>query len=305
MTLLKPAESENLSPIDPELGLLGDTDLESAQAEIARLSKKLDLADKAIKDLSHEMKTPLNAVIGFAQAMKAETFGPISPKYLEYATHIGTSGDHLLNLVTTILELAKLDAGKRALERVDIEPAKIARECFDMVRQASQHEGLSFSFEASEDLPNAWIDSRALRQILINLLSNAVKFTSDGGIKMHVDATDTHIVFVVEDTGIGMSTAHLASIGERFSNAQADGVRGAGGTGLGLSLAVELANLHEGSIDLISAPGEGVIATVALPIGTAIARRASREEGDNVVQSQLDRIEAYRKERRMTRQTAA
>ena len=191
------------------------------------------------------------------------------------------------------------------LQRIHSNPVEIARDCLKMVKQASEDTGLSFSFEASQGVPNAWLDTRAVRQILINLLSNAVKFTSDGGIRLRVKGTDTHIVFIVEDTGIGMSKAHLASIGSRFSEAQANGVRGAGGAGLGLSLAMELAELHDGTVDLVSAPGEGVVATVALPIGQGGARHESVKEAGNVVQSQLDRIEAYRRERKMLQPTAA
>ena len=305
MTIWKSILLDNATPLQADAVPDGNAALNDAHAEIDRLSAKLVQAEKALQDLSHEMKTPLNAVIGFADTMKTETFGPIgSAKYLEYANHISASGDHLLNLVTTILDLAKLDTGKATLEPVYTDPVIAARQCFDMVSKASEDIDISFSFSAEPGVPHAWIDPKALRQILINLLANAAKFTSDGGIEMHVAATASNIVFTIEDTGIGMSKSHLAAIGARFSDAQAKGVRGAGGTGLGLSLAVELADLHEGSVDLESAPGEGVKATVTLPIGKAFQRDCPA--GDkNFVQSQLDRIDLYRKERKLARQSAA
>lgn len=280
--------------------------LASAKQEIERLRGEIAVSKKALADLSHEMKTPLNAVIGFAQTMKAETFGPIgTPRYKEYAAHIEESGGHLLDLVTTIIDLSKIDAGKRSLKIVEADPAVIASQSLDMVRHAIEGSQLSLTADIEANLPKAWLEPKALRQILVNLLSNAVKFTSDGSIGLKVFRAGASIIFVVSDTGIGMSKADLKVVGRRFSDAQADGVRGVQGSGLGLALAQELAVLHDGVLSLESAPGEGLCATVELPIGGPVARRRKFERPQPDVQSQLDLIEAYRQERKVNNQNAA
>ncbi len=285
-----------------------------------------------LADLSHEMKTPLTAVIGFAEAIETEAFGPINhEKYPAYAGHIKTAGGHLLDLVTSILDMARLDADRLSLRFVETAPAPLATDCAAMVSGAVKEAGLTLSVTTQEDLPLSRLDTRAVRQILLNLLSNAVKFTSDGGVSLSLDREGEEIVFTVADTGIGMSMAELEKLGPRFTDAQGTGVRGADGAGIGLSLAIRLARLHGGDIDFVSAPGEGLQARVRLPIagppksakmskplqglgiiapkhGHAIdADEISETESDatpveaadsedETVMTQLERVEAYRRE---------
>jgi cell cycle sensor histidine kinase DivJ len=159
-------------------------------------------------------------------------------------------------------------------------------------------------------MPESFLDPRAVRQILINLLANAVKFTSDGAITLSAARRETAIEITVKDTGVGMSAEELAKLGARFTAAQGAGVRGAKGAGLGLALAFALADLHGGSLKLDSAPGEGVTATLKLPVVAPPQRRrdlnavealgyAADEEAPAppAVLTQLERIEAYRRQR--------
>jgi cell cycle sensor histidine kinase DivJ len=241
-------------------------------AEAAR-AKSRGAAD-FLADLSHEMRTPLNAVIGYAEAMRAETFGPLGhPKYAEYAGVIRASGGHLLDLVSGILDLARIEADRFALKRERVSPAALAHECASMMRRAAEDAGLKLVTEIADDLPDCLLDPRAVRQILLNLLSNAVKFTSDGEIRLSLAREGEAIVVTVADTGVGMNESELAALGARFTSAQGEGVRGAKGAGLGLSLAFALAELHGGSMRLASAPGEGVTARVALPISRPVRPR--------------------------------
>lgn len=253
-----------------------------------------------LADLSHEMRTPLNAVIGFAETIERETFGPIGhPNYAQYAEHIRIAGRHLLDLVNVVLDLSRVEADRYRLSRVETDPAAIARECAGMLGQSAAAAGLKLRLDIADDLPRCRLDPRALRQILINLLSNAIKFTSDGEISLSVAARGSEIVFVVKDDGVGMSAQALQQIGARFTSAQGAGVRGQGGSGLGLSLAISLAELHGGVIDLASAPGEGLRAEVRLPIaeGAAAPRGPMRAASDSSAAPQLtelDRIKARR-----------
>ncbi|GAB4518174.1 MAG: hypothetical protein Kow00133_03010 [Amphiplicatus sp.] len=279
-----------------------------AETEAARREAK-ERAD-LLADLSHEMRTPLNAVIGFAEAMSEETYGPLGhAKYAEYARHIRASGGHLLDLVSSILDLAKIEADRFSLKRERTDIAALVQECAGMVRLSAERAGLALNVEIEEDLPESFLHPRAVRQILLNLLSNAVKFASDGGVTLKAARDGEEIVLVVRDTGVGMSQAELAKLGARFTAAHGDGVRGAKGAGLGLALAFALAELHGGSMTLASAPGEGVTAAVRLPIAApaapargrrlaAVSAAASGEGGDKpAILTQLERIEAYRRER--------
>lgn len=282
--------------------------IERKPAEARLPATAASAADGAamLADLSHEMRTPLNAVIGFAETIERETFGPIGhPNYAQYAEHIRMAGRHLLDLVNVVLDLSRVEADRYRLTRVDLDPGAVARECAGMMSQSAEAAGLRLKVDVAEGLPSCRLDARALRQILINLLSNAIKFTSDGEISLSVAARDGEIVFVVKDDGVGMSAEALDKIGARFTSAQGAGVRGQGGSGLGLSLAISLAELHGGAIDLASAPGEGLRAEVRLPVtdGAALPRGVVTAafagqgpgEAEPLQLTALDRINARRR----------
>lgn len=252
-------------------------------------------------DLSHELKTPLNAIMGFAETMQAETFGPLgNDKYKEYAGHIHSSGAHLLDLIGSILDSAKVDVGRYELTPSLTAPGPIARDCAEMVRGQAEAAGIKLTINIAPNLPEAMLDTRAVKQILINLLSNAVKFTADGSIDFSVSENCGALDFVVRDTGIGMNQIALAKLGGRFTEVHQNGVRGSTGSGLGLSLAFSLAKLHGGALRLDSATGEGTTARLTLPLRKSPgdfnkSQHEFSRAGD--IQSQLDRVARYRRER--------
>lgn len=251
-------------------------------------------------DLGHELKTPLNAIMGFAETMREETFGPLGhEKYIEYADLIHSSGAHLLDLIGAILDQAKVDAGRYTLSPVLTAPGALACECAEMVRGEAAKAGLKLTVNIASDLPEAMIDKRAVKQILINLLSNAVKFTAEGGVSLSVSETCGALDFIVRDTGVGMSQIALGKLGARFTELHKNGVRGTKGTGLGLSLAFSLARLHGGALKLSSEAGEGTIARFTLPVRKTFADfdgEAAPAIATGDIQSQLDRVNAYRRE---------
>ncbi len=283
--------------------LIRDRGAELAAARTERASAEAEPAQgvspELLADLSHELKTPLNAILGFADAMEQESFGPLGhDKYREYAGHIRSSGGHLADLIAAILDRAKLDAGRYQLAPALAEPGPLAKSCAEMIRGEAEKAGLTLHVDIAEDLPETMLDGRAVKQILINLLSNAVKFTAAGEIGLKVFAKDGVLTFEVSDTGVGMSQMALARLGERFTGLHKSGVRGAAGSGLGLSLAFSLAKLHGGALELASAPGEGTVGTLSLPIRKSLADMAGeglRARGD--IQSQLDRVAQFRRER--------
>lgn len=277
------------------------------EEEIARTRADTHGAAAMVADLSHEMRTPLNAVIGFAETIERETFGPVGhANYTQYAEHIRMAGRHLLDLVNAALDLSKIEASRFALRRVAVDPAALARECATIVRHQVDAAGLALVVDVADDLPQSFLDPRAVKQILINLLSNAVKFTSDGEIALKARRDGDDILFIVRDDGVGMSADALSKIGARFTAAQGAGVRGQGGAGLGLSLAMSLAELHGGAIALSSAPGEGLAATVRLPIaatpapakGALVAALSAPRDNSTSSVTQLDLVKAARRARR-------
>lgn len=257
------------------------------------------VSPELLADLGHELKTPLNAILGFADAMKEESFGPLGhEKYREYVGHIKSSGGHLADLIASVLDRAKLDAGRYKLTPALGEPGALVRECAEMVRGEAEKAGLALRVDIAPGLPECMLDARAVKQILINLLTNAVKFTASGEIALSVREVDRTLVMEVSDTGVGMSQMALARLGERFTGLHKSGVRGTPGAGLGLSLAFSLAKLHGGALDLASAPGEGTTASLRLPVARSLSELSGAGlavSGD--IQSQLDRVTQFRKER--------
>ncbi|MGF1545384.1 MAG: sensor histidine kinase [Parvularculaceae bacterium] len=232
-----------------------------------------------LADLSHEMKTPLNAVIGFADAIGLEAFGPVGhTRYGEYAGHIGAAGRHLLTLLETQFEAARAVDAPRSLAPVWRDPRVVARESAEMARIAAEKAGLDLTFDATRAPDACRFDPLAVRQVLLNLLANAVKFTSDGEVRLEVMRSGDDVVFAVSDTGVGMAPDELAQLGPRYTAAQGDGVRGAGGTGLGLSLAFDLARRSGGELTIDAAPGEGARARLRLPIAGPAEGEASETD---------------------------
>ncbi len=267
---------------------------------VATPQDRAEVSADLIGDLAHELKTPLNAIIGFADAMRSETFGPLGAdimgarKYAEYVNHIHTSGAHLSALISAAQDYAKTRAGHYEITPAPTNPAVIAEECAAMIRGAAETAGLTFKMTIDDELPEAMLDARAVRQILVNLLSNAVKFTDKGEVALSVHEKGGNLEFVVRDTGVGMNKVVLAKLGGRYSDTHRTGVRGAGGSGLGLSLAFELARLHGGVLRLESEPGAGTVARFTAPISGTL-RNGVAQTGD--IQSQLDRVNAFRAER--------
>ena len=261
----------------------------------------------AIADLSHELKTPLNAILGFADVMRTKAFGPLgNERYDEYAELIHTSGEHMHALISSALDYSKIEAGKYQLDYINTPIGDVVRECGAMMARQAEIAGLELKLDVSLALPNSYLDPKALRQMLLNLLSNAIKFTSDGEICLSAYEKNDMLYFGVRDTGVGMNADELARLGERFTNVHQQGVRGAPGTGLGLSLVFSLADLHGGNVRLESAPGEGLSVTLAIPVRTAPPKRVparfsklanAKRDQENDIQSQLDRVAAFRRER--------
>ena len=231
-------------------------------AEIASRVKSEFLAT-----MSHELRTPLNAVLGFAEMIRAGTVGPIDAKYQGYAADIHSSGEHLLALISDILDISKIESGRLELHPEQVPLGELVRRCLRLIAPRAGESGLTIVERLPPDLPEAVVDEVRLKQALLNLLSNAVKFTPKGG-QIEVSARDTEdgaIELAVTDDGIGMRPEEIPVALEPFRQLDSRLSRHFEGTGLGLPLAKRLIELHGGSLAIETALERGTRVTLRLP----------------------------------------
>lgn len=239
------------------------------EAQAASRAKSQFLAN-----MSHELRTPLNGIIGFSEMIKLAMQGPLPPVYQEYGKLIHQSGEHLHAVINDILDLAKIDAGKFELRQEEgVDPRRIAEACMTLVRGNADIGEINLSLAADDRLPALFADATRLKQILLNLLSNAIKFTKPGGsISVVVNRGEGEgVVFEVRDTGVGMTPSEIETALEPFGQVRDSTLHTQEGTGLGLPLARQFAELHGGSLRIESEKGRGTTVTVVLP-------RSSRQE---------------------------
>ena len=235
---------------------------ESRELQIAKTAAENASRAKSdfLANMSHELRTPLNAILGYAQLM--ENDAGLSERHVVGARTIHQSGTHLLTLITDILDLSKIEAGKLDLFPAPFELRSLARGIADMIRVRAEEKGLIFRCEVSPDLPaQVLADEKRLRQMLINLLGNAIKFTSQGEVGLYITAVSedenrVRVRFEVRDTGVGIAPDQLALIFQPFEQV-GDMERRSGGTGLGLSISRQLINLMNSEIQVESHVGRG------------------------------------------------
>ena len=251
-------------------------ELEGARADAERADES---KSRFLATVSHELRTPLNAIIGFSEMLAAEgalAMGPERRK--EYAQIVHDSGQHLLGVVNTLLDISKIETGNFKLVPEPFDPAALVGSCCDLMQLKADQTGIALARDIAGDLPEVVADGRACRQILINLLSNAVKFTSRGG-RVTVSARRSHdrIVFSVADTGVGIAEHDLPRLGDPFFQACSAYARTHEGTGLGLSVVRGLLGLHGGELIIESALGEGTLVSASLPLDSRTGKAPPTE----------------------------
>jgi two-component system cell cycle sensor histidine kinase PleC len=222
--------------------------------------------------MSHELRTPLNAVLGYSELLINGIGGTLPPKQVEYAQYIHQSGTHLLNIISDILDLSKIEAGALALQEQPTEIDQLIETCMFMVRGRALSKGLQLQVEIAPALPNFQVDPIRLKQVLINLLSNAIKFTQIGSVTLCVSYdADQGLYLTVSDTGIGMTEQEMKVALEYFGRTESAFSRNHEGTGLGLPIAQRLTDLHGGEMTIHSQTGIGTSVCVRLPASRAQA----------------------------------
>jgi two-component system cell cycle sensor histidine kinase PleC len=234
---------------------------EKDRAEAANRAKSEFLAN-----MSHELRTPLNAILGFSEILQNQMFGPIgSDKYREYSRDIHDSGKHLLNVISDILDMSKIEAGHMRVSCETIDLAPLIEETLRLTMLQAEKKHIQVRQAYPDNLLTV-ADRRAMKQILLNLLSNAMKFTNAGGeVEVRARRVDGAVTLTIADTGIGIPKSALQKIGQPFEQVQSQYAKSKGGSGLGLAISRSLAHLHGGAMRIRSLEGKGTIISVRIP----------------------------------------
>ncbi|HEY0106008.1 MAG TPA: PAS domain-containing sensor histidine kinase, partial [Rhizomicrobium sp.] len=249
-------------------------DISERKAQEAELIATRDAAEAAnrakssfLANMSHELRTPLNAIIGFSEVMTHEMFGPVgSAKYLEYSRLIHESGGHLLELINSVLDMSKIEAGKLDLYEEVFGLEDTAEAALRFVKLQAERAGVALKLSIAPGARTVYADKRAVKQMLINLLTNAIKYTPRGGdVRVKAVLDNRGIEISVADSGVGISAKDLERLGKPFEQVEGEHVRSKEGTGLGLALVKAFSALHGGEAVLQSALGEGTTVTIRLP----------------------------------------
>jgi PAS domain S-box-containing protein len=243
------------------------------EAEVALHEAKAASAAKSrfLATMSHEFRTPLNAIIGFSDILIRHLFGPLgNSRYDAYAKDIHDSGRLMLELIDDVLDLSNIEAGKKKLDLEDVQLSEILAVCRRLLEPQLAERSVTLSLPDLSGLPPLFADRRAVKQILLNLLSNAVKFNKpNGSITVSAELEGREIVIRVTDTGFGIPADDIDTITEPFIRGRVDPLLTQPGTGLGLSIVSSLIDLHRGRLIVESEEGVGTTVTVVLPASAA------------------------------------
>jgi signal transduction histidine kinase len=238
--------------------------LEESYAKLKELDR---LKSNFLATMSHELRTPLTSVIGYSEMMLEGLGGPLTAEQREYLGIIMEKGENLLQLITSILDISKIEAGRVRLVLAEVDAGQIMRDAVATVLPLARKKGLRVACEPPS-IPRIHADRDKLRQCLVNLCSNAVKFTPAGGtITVTAEAlAGAKVAIRVTDTGIGIAEEHLAKVFDVFYQVDGSSTREYGGAGLGLAIVKSYVDAHGGTVAVRSTPGVGSVFTMTLPV---------------------------------------
>jgi signal transduction histidine kinase len=252
---------QRLSEADARASLL-ESRAEAALAEAAAANQALESRTRFFAQTSHELRTPLNAIIGFAELMKNQLFGPLPPKYQEYAGLIHEGGRGLSIVIDDVLDLSRIEAG-HTIDPEIISLTDHAAEAVRFMSDTAARKSIALEMAGEEDV-EAFADPKAVRQIALNLISNALKFTPEGGeVSVTTAMSPAGALLAVSDTGVGITEEELTRLSRAFEQGEAG--RKHKGAGLGLSVVRAFAELHGGRLDIESRVGGGSTIGVFFP----------------------------------------
>ena len=262
------------------LVLFAVTEFIQSSREVARERRLHEAARAAsaaksrfLANVSHEVRTPLNGILGMAQALRDT---PLTRDQQDLVDTVSSSGENLLQILNAVLDLSKVEADRMELDVRPLELGALLHRLALAHGAAARRKGIAFETWFAPDAHQTFmLDGLRLQQMLNNLLSNAIKFTTEGSVSLEVsldgDGREKTLIFRITDTGIGMSPEVVSHIFEPFAQADSSTTRAFGGTGLGLSLVRELSRLANGHVEVVSTPGAGSTFTLSLPTRLATA----------------------------------
>jgi PAS domain S-box-containing protein len=250
--------------------------LSVTNAELARATK---LKDEFLANMSHELRTPLNAILGMSEGLLSDTFGDLNARQKKALSLIESSGSHLLELINDILDVAQIESGKFSLSMSSVAVSHLCQSSLNFIKQMASKKQVRVEVIVPSHLGVIVVDDLRMRQALINLLSNAVKFTPSGGkicleVKLmpiaetrltQINEYSHAIIFAIADTGIGISPENMNRLFEAFVQIDSSFTRQYAGSGLGLTIVKQIAEMHSGYVDVTSKVGEGSCFAIVLP----------------------------------------
>ena len=237
-----------------------------------RLAQAQKYQSTYLSHMNHELRTPIAAVIGFAKLLRQKLYGDLNAKQTQYVDAIYQSGTYLLELISDLLDLSKIQAQKEELCLETTIVQELCESALALVQTKAEEQNLTLNLVIESNVDSCFIDQRRLKQVLVNLLSNAVKFTERGTVTLKVSKNEHNILFKVIDTGIGIDQKSQKKLFQPFSQLNTHLHRQHRGTGLGLVISRELARLHGGDITLSSQVNQGSCFTVTIPHGDSVSK---------------------------------
>jgi two-component system cell cycle sensor histidine kinase PleC len=253
----------------------------SSEREHGRAVAAGQAKSQFLSNMNHELRTPMNAILGFSELIKSKAFGDAVDRYVEYAVIIHDSGQHLLGLIDGMLDLAKIEGGKLSLKEVEVDLQSLIADLVTEQEAIAGETSLALTATVDRGLPCLYADERGLRQIIVNLISNAIKFTQPGGtvdVFAHL-APNGDLVFGVADSGFGIAKDDQEHVFERFGKGRHDVKIEDKGPGLGLAIVKGFAEAHDGHVELQSELGTGTRVTVIFPAERVIQKYSARAAG--------------------------
>jgi signal transduction histidine kinase len=244
-------------------------EVQTRTRELANTVEELEIAsqhkNQFVANMSHELRTPLAAILGYAELMQEGFYEPLGQKSLDALTRIRSNGKHLLGLINTVLDIAKIESGQFTLNMAEYAIESVVETVRSATESLAQNKKLALKTEVTKSLPIGLGDEQRLTQVLLNLVGNAIKFTDAGEVRVTAKAVNGHFNVSVTDTGPGIAEEHQARIFEQFHQVDSSNTKAKGGTGLGLAIAKQIVEMHGGRIWVESTLGEGSTFQMELP----------------------------------------
>jgi signal transduction histidine kinase len=247
--------------------------------EIDEKVRELEIASRHksqfVANMSHELRTPLAAILGYAELMQEGFYGALSEKAMLSLTRIRSNGKHLLGLINTVLDIAKIESGQFSLNLADYSLDSVVETVRAATESLAETKKLALKTDVAARLPVGFGDEQRLTQVLLNLVGNAIKFTDTGEVRIIATAMNGHFTVAVTDTGPGIPPEELKRVFEQFHQIDNSNTKAKGGTGLGLAIAKQIVEMHGGRIWVESTVGKGATFQMELPIRAEFRKATS------------------------------